>query len=86
MLADKGELEPKLYIIKKVLVKWLRQIEGGILEETYERWDQYAVYTGISRGPINYFRREVKELGRVDNTPTSITDHNDITREISEWP
>eukprot|EP00972_Heterocapsa_arctica_P023956 3529390-Heterocapsa_arctica.AAC.1 len=28
MLADKGELEPKLYIIKKVWVNWLRQIEG----------------------------------------------------------
>eukprot|EP00972_Heterocapsa_arctica_P086413 12738020-Heterocapsa_arctica.AAC.1 len=86
MLADKGELEPKLSILEKVLVNRLRQIEGGISEETYERWDQYAVYTGNSRGPINYFRREMKELGWVDNSPTNITDHNNITREISEWP
>eukprot|EP00972_Heterocapsa_arctica_P039750 5857934-Heterocapsa_arctica.AAC.1 len=28
----------------------------------------------------------MKELGWVDNTPTNITDHNDITRGISEWP
>eukprot|EP00972_Heterocapsa_arctica_P059949 8842541-Heterocapsa_arctica.AAC.1 len=86
MLADKGELEPKLSIFKKVVVNWLRQIGGGISEETYERWDQYAVYTGNSRGPINYFRREMKELGWVNNSPTNITDHNNITREISEWP
>eukprot|EP00972_Heterocapsa_arctica_P076573 11295184-Heterocapsa_arctica.AAC.1 len=26
------------------------------------------------------------ELGWVDNTPTNITDHNEITRELSEWP
>eukprot|EP00972_Heterocapsa_arctica_P054858 8088225-Heterocapsa_arctica.AAC.1 len=42
MLADEGELEPKLAIIKKVLVNWPRQIEGGISEETYERCDEYA--------------------------------------------
>eukprot|EP00972_Heterocapsa_arctica_P111434 16405680-Heterocapsa_arctica.AAC.1 len=86
MLADKGELEPKLAIINKVLVNWLRPVEGGISEETYERCDEYAVYTGIPRGPINYFRREIKDLGWIDNTPTNITDHNDITRELSEWP
>eukprot|EP00972_Heterocapsa_arctica_P055161 8136471-Heterocapsa_arctica.AAC.1 len=60
-------------------------MEGGISEDIHERWDQYAVYTGIPRGPINYFRA-MKELGWVDNTPTNITDHNDITGEISEWP
>eukprot|EP00972_Heterocapsa_arctica_P069744 10304740-Heterocapsa_arctica.AAC.1 len=27
----------------------------------------------------------MKELGWVDNTPTNITDHNGITRELSEW-
>eukprot|EP00972_Heterocapsa_arctica_P016962 2503878-Heterocapsa_arctica.AAC.1 len=86
MLADKGELEPKVSVIKKVFITWLRQIEGGISESNYERWDQYAVYTGNARGPISYFRREMKELGWVDNTPTNITYHNDITREISEWP
>eukprot|EP00972_Heterocapsa_arctica_P061296 9037991-Heterocapsa_arctica.AAC.1 len=42
MLADKRELEPKLAIIKHVLVNWLRQIEGGISEETYERCNEYA--------------------------------------------
>eukprot|EP00972_Heterocapsa_arctica_P059908 8836594-Heterocapsa_arctica.AAC.1 len=86
MLADKGELEPKLSITKKLLVNWLRQIEGGISEEIFERWEQYAIYTGISRGPINYFRREMKDLGWVDNTPTNITDHNGTTRELNDWP
>eukprot|EP00972_Heterocapsa_arctica_P059692 8802956-Heterocapsa_arctica.AAC.1 len=75
MLADKGELEPSLSITTKVLVNWLRQIEGGIPEEIAEKWEQYAVYTGIPRGPINYFRRTMKEIGWVDNTPTNITDH-----------
>eukprot|EP00972_Heterocapsa_arctica_P043078 6352485-Heterocapsa_arctica.AAC.1 len=70
MLADKGELEPKLAIIKKVLVNWLRQIEGGISNETYGRWDAYAVYIGIPRGPTNYFRSEIKDLGWTDNRPT----------------
>eukprot|EP00972_Heterocapsa_arctica_P106893 15745990-Heterocapsa_arctica.AAC.1 len=86
MLADKGELEPKLAITQKVLVNWLRQIEGGMSEETYERCNEYAVYTGIPRGLINYFRREIKDLGWTDNTPTNITDHNNIIRGISECP
>eukprot|EP00972_Heterocapsa_arctica_P025787 3794297-Heterocapsa_arctica.AAC.1 len=43
MLADKGELAPKLSITKKVLVNWLRQNEGGIPDDIYERWEQYAV-------------------------------------------
>eukprot|EP00972_Heterocapsa_arctica_P003369 502764-Heterocapsa_arctica.AAC.1 len=42
MLADKGELEPKLAIINKK-TNWLRQLEGGISEETDERCDDYAV-------------------------------------------
>eukprot|EP00972_Heterocapsa_arctica_P112953 16434618-Heterocapsa_arctica.AAC.1 len=28
----------------------------------------------------------MKELEWVDNTPTNITDHNGITRDIGEWP
>eukprot|EP00972_Heterocapsa_arctica_P093941 13855431-Heterocapsa_arctica.AAC.1 len=86
MLADKGELEPKLAITKKVLVNWLRQVEGGLAEETFDRWKQYAVYTGNPRGPIHYFRREIKYLGWIDNAPTNITDGQGVTRELSEWP
>eukprot|EP00972_Heterocapsa_arctica_P015586 2294585-Heterocapsa_arctica.AAC.1 len=63
MLANKGELEPKLAITKKVLVNWLRQVEGGLPEETTERCEQYAVYTGNPRGPIHYFRREISTSG-----------------------
>eukprot|EP00972_Heterocapsa_arctica_P008219 1202867-Heterocapsa_arctica.AAC.1 len=62
MIADKGELEPSLAITKKALVNWLRQIEGGISEYIFERWDEYAVYAGIPRGPINYFRRIMKDI------------------------
>eukprot|EP00972_Heterocapsa_arctica_P012390 1819215-Heterocapsa_arctica.AAC.1 len=58
-----------------MLVNWLRQIEGGIPDDLFEKWEQYAVYTGIPRGPINYFRISMKEIGWVDNTPTNITDH-----------
>eukprot|EP00972_Heterocapsa_arctica_P026227 3861220-Heterocapsa_arctica.AAC.1 len=86
MLADKGELEPKLAITKKVLVNWLRQVEGRFPYLTFERWEQNAVYTGNPRGPINYFRREVKYLDWIDNAPTNIADHQGVTRERSEWP
>eukprot|EP00972_Heterocapsa_arctica_P002455 354797-Heterocapsa_arctica.AAC.1 len=86
MLADKGELEPKLAITKKVLVNWLRQVEGGFPEETAWRWEQCAVYTGNACGPSNYFWREIKELGWTDNTPTHITDHTGHTMDISDWP
>eukprot|EP00972_Heterocapsa_arctica_P077682 11456331-Heterocapsa_arctica.AAC.1 len=85
MLADKGELEPSLAITKKVLVNWLRQIEGGIPEEIYDRWDEYAIYTGISRGPINHFRRSMKDLGWTDNSPTNITDHEGVNRDLQNW-
>eukprot|EP00972_Heterocapsa_arctica_P104093 15340419-Heterocapsa_arctica.AAC.1 len=49
-------------------------------------WEQYAVYTGNARGPINYFRREITDSGWIDNTPTNITDPTGQTREISDWP
>jgi hypothetical protein len=61
-------------------VNWIRQIEGGISDEVADNWEEYAVYTGIPRGPINYFRRVIKDLGWTDNTPTSITDHEGNTR------
>eukprot|EP00972_Heterocapsa_arctica_P059841 8826652-Heterocapsa_arctica.AAC.1 len=63
MLADKGELEPSLSITKKVLVYWLRHVEGGMPDDIDEKWEQYAVYTVIPRGPINYFRRVMKDIG-----------------------
>eukprot|EP00972_Heterocapsa_arctica_P085999 12672356-Heterocapsa_arctica.AAC.1 len=85
MLADKGELEPSLAITKKALVNWLRQIEGGISDEIYERWHEYAVYTGNPRGPINYFRRIMKDLGWTDNTPSNITDHEGVTHDLKYW-
>eukprot|EP00972_Heterocapsa_arctica_P027671 4069519-Heterocapsa_arctica.AAC.1 len=62
LLADKGELEPKIAITKKVLVNWLRQIEGGIPESIAEVWDKYAAYTGNARGPFNYYRIEIRYL------------------------
>eukprot|EP00972_Heterocapsa_arctica_P060424 8910570-Heterocapsa_arctica.AAC.1 len=69
---------------KKVLVNWLRQIEGGIPDGIAEMLDKYAAYTGNARGPVNYFRREINNLGWVDNTPTNFTDHKGQTREINE--
>eukprot|EP00972_Heterocapsa_arctica_P015029 2214296-Heterocapsa_arctica.AAC.1 len=59
LLADQGELEQKIAITKKLLVNWLRQIEGGIPEDIAEMWDKCAAYTGNARGPVNYFRREI---------------------------
>ncbi len=80
---DKGELDPGLSITKKVLVNWLRQIEGGISDEVAERWEEYAIRTGNPRGPINYFRRVMKDIGWTDNTPTNITDHEGVTRDLN---
>eukprot|EP00972_Heterocapsa_arctica_P069492 10267388-Heterocapsa_arctica.AAC.1 len=62
LLADQGELEPKIAITKKVLVNWPRQIGGGIPEGIAEMWDKYAAYTGNAREPLNYFRKEIKHL------------------------
>eukprot|EP00972_Heterocapsa_arctica_P048713 7179205-Heterocapsa_arctica.AAC.1 len=41
---------------------------------------------GNPRGPIKYCRRDVEDLGWTDNTPTNITDHHGVTRELSECP
>eukprot|EP00972_Heterocapsa_arctica_P084055 12383371-Heterocapsa_arctica.AAC.1 len=86
MLADKGELERSLSMTKKVLVNWLRQIEGGMPEEIDETCEQYAAYTGNPRGQINYFRRVMKDIGWVDNTPINITDHEGVNRDLKDWP
>ena len=82
---DKGELEPGINIIKKILVNWLRQIEGGIHYHTAEYWEDFNTQTGGVRGPVNYYRRTIQKLGWQDNTPTNITDHNGQTRNLNEW-
>eukprot|EP00972_Heterocapsa_arctica_P064263 9484295-Heterocapsa_arctica.AAC.1 len=37
------------------------------------------------RGPINYFRRIIKQLNWIDNRTTNITDHVGVTRELYDW-
>eukprot|EP00972_Heterocapsa_arctica_P107999 15906119-Heterocapsa_arctica.AAC.1 len=51
LLVDKREVEPGIAIVKKIRVNWLRQMEAGIPQGIEERWGEYAVYTGPSRGP-----------------------------------
>eukprot|EP00972_Heterocapsa_arctica_P052809 7772695-Heterocapsa_arctica.AAC.1 len=63
MLAYKGELEPSLSITNKVLVNGLRQVEGGMPDEIDRKWEQYAMYTDIPKGPMQYFRRVMKDIG-----------------------
>eukprot|EP00972_Heterocapsa_arctica_P014273 2100799-Heterocapsa_arctica.AAC.1 len=86
MLADKGELEPKLAITTKGIGQFVDKLKEASRMKPAERWEQYAVYTGNARGPINYFRREIKYLGWIDTTPTSITDHTGLTRDINDLP
>eukprot|EP00972_Heterocapsa_arctica_P105641 15563826-Heterocapsa_arctica.AAC.1 len=85
LLVDKGEIEPGINIVKKMLANWIRQVEGGLHADTEENWDRYDIHTGQVRGPINYFRRIVKQLNWIDNNPTNITDHMGATREIDDW-
>jgi hypothetical protein len=85
LIVDKGEVEPGINVIKKILVNWLRQIEGGIHPDTAEYWEDFNIQTGGVRGPVNYFRRTVQKLGWKDNTPTNFTDHNEQTRELDDW-
>eukprot|EP00972_Heterocapsa_arctica_P086068 12685661-Heterocapsa_arctica.AAC.1 len=75
LLIDKGEIEPGVNLVNKMLVDWLRQVEGGLHTGTEENWDKDDAHTGQVRGPVNYFRRIIKQLGWVDNSPTNITDH-----------
>eukprot|EP00972_Heterocapsa_arctica_P042691 6294325-Heterocapsa_arctica.AAC.1 len=46
LIVDQGELEPGINIIKKILVNWLRQIEGGIHNHTAEYWEDFNIQTG----------------------------------------
>eukprot|EP00972_Heterocapsa_arctica_P009819 1445513-Heterocapsa_arctica.AAC.1 len=79
LLIDKGEIEPGINVIKKIRVNWLRQTEGGLHTSTAENWEEYDVHTRQVRGPVNYFRRIIKQLGWKDNSPTNITDHREGT-------
>eukprot|EP00972_Heterocapsa_arctica_P103078 15190347-Heterocapsa_arctica.AAC.1 len=61
-------------------------MEGGIPQGTEERWDEYAVYTSPSRGPVNYYRTTIKDLGWQDVGIGSIVDDKGKLRQIDEWP
>eukprot|EP00972_Heterocapsa_arctica_P054123 7976850-Heterocapsa_arctica.AAC.1 len=62
LLIDKEEIAPGINVIKKILVNWLRQTEGGLHPSTVYYWEEYDVRTGQVRGPVNYFRRIIKQL------------------------
>eukprot|EP00972_Heterocapsa_arctica_P058111 8573623-Heterocapsa_arctica.AAC.1 len=68
-----------------MLVNWVRQVEGGLHTGTEENWDKYDVQTGQVRGPVNYFRRITKQVNRVDNSPTNITDLTGETILLEDW-
>eukprot|EP00972_Heterocapsa_arctica_P106500 15687368-Heterocapsa_arctica.AAC.1 len=68
-----------------MLVNWIRQVEGGLHTGTEDNLDKYEIHTGQVRGPMNYFRRIIKQLNWIDNSPTNITDHNGVTRELDDW-
>eukprot|EP00972_Heterocapsa_arctica_P001542 221930-Heterocapsa_arctica.AAC.1 len=38
LLIVKGEIGPGINVIKKLLVNWLRQTEGGLYTSTAENW------------------------------------------------
>eukprot|EP00972_Heterocapsa_arctica_P098667 14560564-Heterocapsa_arctica.AAC.1 len=58
LVVDNGELEPGIAaIVKEILVKWLRQMEGGIPQGIADLWKEYAVYAGPARGLVNCLRR-----------------------------
>eukprot|EP00972_Heterocapsa_arctica_P092000 13567066-Heterocapsa_arctica.AAC.1 len=67
------------------MVNWIRQVGGGLHSDTTEHGDKYDVHTGQVREPINYFRRIMKQLNWMDNSPTNITDQMGVTREIDDW-
>eukprot|EP00972_Heterocapsa_arctica_P052461 7717547-Heterocapsa_arctica.AAC.1 len=76
-------LWPKKYVAcRTILVRWIRQTEGGLHPSADEHWDEFKIQTGNVRGPINYFRGTMQKLGWKDNTPTNITDHNTQTRDL----
>eukprot|EP00972_Heterocapsa_arctica_P105717 15574475-Heterocapsa_arctica.AAC.1 len=68
-----------------MLGNWLRQTEGGLHANTAENWDEYDVHTGQVRGPVNYFRRLIKQLNWMDNSHTNITDRKGETRNLDDW-
>eukprot|EP00972_Heterocapsa_arctica_P067788 10009139-Heterocapsa_arctica.AAC.1 len=85
LLIDKGEIERGVNVIKKMMVNWLRQTEGGLHTSTAGNWKEYDVHTGQVRGPVNDFRTIIKQLGWTDNSPTNITDHRGQTRDLDDW-
>eukprot|EP00972_Heterocapsa_arctica_P079268 11684188-Heterocapsa_arctica.AAC.1 len=67
-----------------MLMNWIRQVEGGLHADTTSNWDKDDIHTGQVRGLINDFTIIVKELNWIDNSPTDITDHMGVTREIND--
>ena len=43
LIIDKGEVEPGINVMKKILVNWVRQIEGGIHPDTAEYWEDFNI-------------------------------------------
>eukprot|EP00972_Heterocapsa_arctica_P075489 11134065-Heterocapsa_arctica.AAC.1 len=61
-------------------------MEGGIPQGIEEIWEEHAVYTGLARGPANYYIRTTKDLGWDDVGIGSIIDDKGKARHIAEWP
>eukprot|EP00972_Heterocapsa_arctica_P001886 270580-Heterocapsa_arctica.AAC.1 len=61
-------------------------MEGGIPQGIAESWESCAVYPGPSRGPVNYYRIIIRDLGWQDVGTGSIVDERGKPRQIDEWP
>eukprot|EP00972_Heterocapsa_arctica_P085891 12657498-Heterocapsa_arctica.AAC.1 len=61
-------------------------MEGGIPQGIAEIWKYFAVYLGPTSRPVNYYRRQIRELGWQDVGIDSIIDDKGKLKHIDEWP
>ena len=85
LLADKGELEPWTLTVKRTMANWVRQLSAGLPNVVIESWNDLPTGGNRSAGPVDGFKRILKDLGWSTQGPDSIKDEGGFVRRITEW-
>lgn len=63
MVADKGEPEPWVNIVKRTVVNWKRRIQAGLPDYVERTWTDGFTVKGRVRGLVDYLKRVLGFLG-----------------------
>ena len=85
LVADKGELEPWVSIVKRTVVSWKRRVQAGLPDYVVRTWTDGFTAKSRVKGPVDYTKRVFGFLGWRTEGGLKIIDHKGHSHEVVKW-